>query len=256
MERISVIIADSNKESVDKICDYLNSQTEFTASPAYDGESAYSLICQTHPDVVLVDAILPNLDGLCLLKRISMLDRKPSVIGWSVSNSQVIIESFMSEGASYFMMKPQPMEYIAERIRNAATPSVSAQTEETKTSNEDDLERTVTKFIHELGVPAHIKGYQYIRSAIMMVVEDMDMLNYITKQLYPEIAKKYGTTASRVERAIRHSIEVAWSRGKAETMDKIFGYTVHTEKGKPTNSEFIAMVADHTRLEMKKNGVK
>ena len=114
-----------------------------------------------------------------------------------------------------------------------------------------DLESVVTEFIHELGVPAHIKGYQYIRSAIMMVIEDMELLNYITKQLYPTIAKKYKTTSSRVERAIRHSIEVAWNRGKPETMDEIFGYTVDTGKGKPTNSEFIAMVADRIRLQTK-----
>ncbi len=259
MEQISVVIADSNKEYADELCQFLNTQKDIKAQPAYDGEEAYAIICREHPNVVIADAVLPKLDGICLLKQISNLDEKPAVIGSSISSSPVIIESFLTGGAVYFLLKPQPMAYIADRIRTAADPfTVNFAARNTRAMTVDpaeDLELTVTQFIHELGVPAHIKGYQYIREAIMMVVKDMDMLNYITKQLYPAIAKRYGTTASRVERAIRHSIEVAWSRGKPEVMDKIFGYTVHTEKGKPTNSEFIAMVADHARLELKQKGL-
>ena len=169
------------------------------------------------------------------------------------------METAMKFGADYYLLKPQSMPAIADTVRNFAVSGTSSFIPSAKDSvsaaipqqKPIDLESVVTEFIHELGVPAHIKGYQYIRSAIMMVVEDMDMLNYITKQLQPTIAKKYKTTSSRVERAIRHSIEVAWSRGKPETMDEIFDYTVDTGKGKPTNSEFIAMVADRIRLQIK-----
>ena len=161
------------------------------------------------------------------------------------------VEMAINSGADYFLSKPQPFEAVHDVIKSLAE-TLSAGSVTVKSPEvEVDLEALVTECIHELGVPAHIKGYQYIRTAIMMVVQDMDMLNFITKRLYPEIAKSYGTTSSRVERAIRHSIEVAWSRGKPEVMNDIFGYTIHTGKGKPTNSEFIAMVADRIRLQIK-----
>ena len=156
----------------------------------------------------------------------------------------------ISLGAAYYMLKPQKPEAVGEAaFRFAGVSQSSIVDTKLKPTDEKDLETIVTNAIHELGVPAHIKGYHYIRTAIMMAVENMDVLNFITKQLYPTIAKKYSTTSSRVERAIRHSIEVAWNRGKPETMDEIFGYTIHTGKGKPTNSEFIAMVADRIRLQ-------
>lgn len=261
--KISVLIADDNKVFADGLSDYLKTQQEFeVVGCAYDGEEALGMLLETNPDVLVLDTIMPKRDGLSVLRKMQemRLSKMPTVIAVSVSNSSWIMDSVTNLGAKYFMLKPQSNEAVADIIRSFCqgvntpirvtnTQSVSAPI--TKRPEVMDLETLVTEFIHELGVPAHIKGYQYIRSAIMMVVENMELLNYITKQLYPAIAKKYGTTSSRVERAIRHSIEVAWTRGKPQTMDEIFGYTIDTGKGKPTNSEFIAMVADRIRLRIK-----
>ena len=254
-KKISVLIADDNKEVTKSLSDYLRAEENFeVAAVANDGEEAYSLICQTLPDVVILDIVMPKLDGLGVLKRLSRikLSKKPLIIAFSVSSLQRSIETAISLGADYYLIKPQTYESICELINELMAPrSPHSDSTVIEKPVHTDLETLVTEFIHELGVPAHIKGYQYIRTAIMMVVENMDMLNFITKRLYPEIAKAYSTTSSRVERAIRHSIEVAWSRGKPETMNDIFGYTIHTGKGKPTNSEFIAMVADRIRLQIK-----
>lgn len=262
--KISVLIADDNKVFSDSLSEYLKTQQEFeVVGCAYDGEEALGMLLETKPDCLILDTIMPKRDGLSVLKRMQEIrvDKMPVVICVSVSDSSWIMESATRLGAKYFMLKPQSNEAVADIIKsfyNAARMSTGAVKTVTSVPlagppkpDTIDLETLVTEFIHELGVPAHIKGYQYIRSAIMMVVENMELLNYITKQLYPAIAKKYGTTSSRVERAIRHSIEVAWTRGKPQTMDEIFGYTIDTGKGKPTNSEFIAMVADRIRLRIK-----
>ncbi len=258
MNKISVLIADDNKVFTDELADYLKTTPDLTvAGVAYNGNEALGMISETSPDVVILDVIMPERDGLGVLKQLSSLKiKRPICIVLSVTGNSSIMETAMKLGADYYLLKPQTMSAIADTIRNfaTATHTVLPVVEKISTITQEktvDLETLVTEFIHELGVPAHIKGYQYIRSAIMMVVEDMELLNYITKQLYPTIAKQYKTTSSRVERAIRHSIEVAWSRGKPETMDEIFGYTVDTGKGKPTNSEFIAMVADRIRLQIK-----
>jgi len=258
-EKISVLIADDNKMFTDELAAYLKTMPDMSvAGVAYDGNEALGMLSETKPDVVILDVIMPERDGLGVLKHMSMLKtKKPICLVLSVTGSNSIMETAIKLGADYFMLKPQSFPAIADTIRSFSGVNrdvggtVVEQASATTQSKPVDLESIVTEFIHELGVPAHIKGYQYIRSAIMMVVDDMEMLNFITKQLYPTIAKKYKTTSSRVERAIRHSIEVAWSRGKAETMDEIFGYTVDTGKGKPTNSEFIAMVADRIRLQIK-----
>lgn len=258
MNKISVLIADDNKVFTDELADYLKTTPDLTvAGVAYNGNEALGMISETAPDVVILDVIMPERDGLGVLKQLlSLKTKRPICIVHSVTGNSSIMETAMKLGADYYLLKPQTMPAIADTIRNFAgiTHAVMPVVEKISaapTEKPVDLETLVTEFIHELGVPAHIKGYQYIRSAIMMVVEDMELLNYITKQLYPTIAKQYKTTSSRVERAIRHSIEVAWSRGKPETMDEIFGYTVDTGKGKPTNSEFIAMVADRIRLQIK-----
>ena len=258
-EKISVLIADDNKVFTDELAAYIKTLPDMkVAGVAYDGNEAWGMINETKPDVVILDVIMPERDGLSVLKQLSSTKvKKPVCILASVTGSSSIMDTAMKFGADYYLLKPQSMSAIADTIRNFSSVladvvvPVKEQISAVPQAQSFDLESIVTEFIHELGVPAHIKGYQYIRSAIMMVVEDMELLNYITKQLYPTIAKKYKTTSSRVERAIRHSIEVAWSRGKAETMDEIFGYTVDTGKGKPTNSEFIAMVADRIRLQTK-----
>lgn len=255
-ERISVLIADDNRRFADDLKEYLRTKQEIgSVYTCYDGDEAYEMVMETSPDVVLSDIIMPKRDGLSLMKRISQsrLAKKPMFIALSVTGSERIMDAAQNAGAEYFLLKPQSNEAIYDTIKSMGKTSgrcgfETVKSEEKKTY---DLEALVTESIHELGVPAHIKGYQYVRTAIMMVVENMELLNYITKQLYPVIAKKYSTTSSRVERAIRHSIEVAWSRGRPETMNKVFGYTIDTEKGKPTNSEFIAMVADKIRLQIK-----
>lgn len=254
--KISVLIADDNKPFADELKEFLRTKDDIVSVyAAYDGEEAYSLIMETKPDVVLLDIIMPKRDGLSVLKKLmaSHLPKKPMCIALSVTGSQRIMDAAEEAGAEYFLLKPQSEDAIYDTIRNFGNKNkrTSFEVVEMEEKKSYDLESLVTEFIHELGVPAHIKGYQYVRSAIMMVVEDMELLNYITKQLYPEIAKKYSTTSSRVERAIRHSIEVAWSRGRPETMNRIFGYTIDNGKGKPTNSEFIAMVADRIRLQVK-----
>lgn len=259
--KISVLIADDNRELTQELSDFLNCQPDITVcAVAANGDEAVKLILETEPDVVILDMVMPKLDGLGVLRRLQGLNlaKRPSIVVFSISALARTVETAISLGADYYLLKPQTPERICETIRDFADPpkikpaAAPMPAKNVRKDKEDyDLETLVTEFIHELGVPAHIKGYQYIRSAIIMVVENMDLLNFITKQLYPEIAKAYNTTASRVERAIRHSIEVAWSRGKPETMNEIFGYTIHTGKGKPTNSEFIAMVADRIRLQIK-----
>lgn len=256
-EKITILVADDNKGYVELLTSHF--KNEYYVDKvycAYNGEEAYQITKEYSPDVVLLDIIMPQLDGIGYLKKINAnLENRPIVIGLSVSGSDVTMNAVMLAGAQYFIIKPQSPEFISDIVKVFAkveekNQAVSYSREENE-KPEQNIETKVTAVIHELGVPAHIKGYQYIRTAILMVIENMDMLNYITKRLYPEIAKKYSTTSSRVERAIRHSIEVAWTRGRAETMNEIFGYTVHTGKGKPTNSEFIAMVADRIRLQIK-----
>ncbi len=256
MDKFSVLIADDNKAFADNLKEYLRTKDEIgTVETAYDGEEAYAMIMEVKPDIVLVDIIMPKRDGLSVLQKLanSHLAKKPMCIAISVTGSGRIMNAAQDAGAEYFLLKPQSEEAIYDTIRSFGKRSGRTGFEVVSVDDDKsyDLESLVTEFIHELGVPAHIKGYQYVRTAIMMVVENMELLNYITKQLYPVIAKKYSTTSSRVERAIRHSIEVAWSRGRPETMNRIFGYTIDTGKGKPTNSEFIAMVADRIRLQIK-----
>ena len=247
--KISVLIADDNTQITDELSAYIAMQSDMSvAAIAADGEEAWELILETNPDAVILDMVMPKLDGMGVLRKLKSLSKKPVVVAYSISALQRTIEAAIGLGADYYLLKPQTCERVAETVRELTK---AGNTASSAVKQEVNLESLVTECIHELGVPAHIKGYQYIRTAIMMVVENMDMLNYITKQLYPEIAHAYNTTASRVERAIRHSIEVAWTRGKPETMNEIFGYTIHTGKGKPTNSEFIAMVADRIRLQIK-----
>lgn len=253
--KVSVLVVDDNREFSDSFSDYVRACPDLClAGTAYNGDEAYGMICSSRPDVVLLDVIMPKRDGISLLKRLAntKMTTRPIIIMHSVTDNVKIMDTCYNLGAEYYLLKPQANDQIAETIRELAPGNVVkpvATVVQKPAEKEVNIEAIVTKFMHELGLPAHIKGYQYIRTAIMMVIDDMDLLNYITKQLYPDIAKKYNSTASRVERAIRHSIEVAWTRGRPETMNEIFGYTIDNGKGKPTNSEFIAMVADRIRLQ-------
>ena len=259
MEKIKIIIADDNSEFVSTFVDFLKEQDDMEViATAKDGIEAYDKIMEMKPDVVLLDVIMPHLDGIGVLEKLSNSENMPICIMLSAVGQDTITKRALSIGASYYMVKPFELDVLVKRIRdlknitrfpinnfilkdNASTKSNYINIANPK-SKEDNLEALVTNIIHEVGVPAHIKGYQYLRDGIMMVVEDMDVLNQITKQLYPDLAKKHKTTPSRVERAIRHAIEVAWNRGEINTIENIFGYTVNANKGKPTNSEFIAMI--------------
>jgi len=256
---ITVLLADDYQNFSEDLSGYLESQPDIEiVGKAYDGIDTYEKISALNPDVVIMDMFMPKLDGLSILKKVHSFsengNKKPICIVTSVSASGNIMNNAISSGADYYVLKPiSEYNLFTDLIRDFANKPNKTENKSvlTKYREEVDLETIVTDFIHELGIPAHIKGYQYIRTAIMMSVENMEVINFITKLLYPTIAKKYSTTPSRVERAIRHSIEVAWNRGRPETMNEIFGYTVHTGRGKPTNSEFIAMVADRIRLQIK-----
>lgn len=261
METLKCVIADDNERMLQLLGAIVSGEDEFeVVGAAKDGEQAYKLIQEKQPDVVLMDVVMPKLDGLAVLKRISedtSMTTHPSFIMISAIGQEKITEEAFSYGADYFIMKPFDNNMVINRIKHVRDVKTDQDKrkinayERVEEQGPDDLEHTVTEIIHEVGVPAHIKGYQYLREAIMMSVNDMDMLNSITKVLYPTIAKKFDTTSSRVERAIRHAIEVAWSRGKMDTIDELFGYTVNNGKGKPTNSEFIALITDRIRLQMK-----
>lgn len=267
MEKMNVAIADDNERMLQLLGDIIRSDEDLQiVGTAKDGEEACRMIKEKEPDVVLLDIVMPKLDGLGVMDKINndtTLKKHPSFIMISAIGNEKITEDAFDLGADYYIMKPFDNEMVINRIKHVKRKGDSSskhseirkvnayeKQEEYSTRN---LEGDVTNIIHEIGVPAHIKGYQYLREAIMMSVEDMEMLNSITKVLYPTIAKKYQTTPSRVERAIRHAIEVAWSRGKMDTIDDLFGYTISNGKGKPTNSEFIALIADKIRLDYKHN---
>jgi len=218
-----------------------------------DGEEAMRLVKEYAPDVLVMDLVLSHMDGLEVLQTLEGAGVRPRVLVLSSFARGNMAELAAEHGADYYMMKPCKTSTLVERIRQLAGQTPGSSEEENSRSGvrEQSLESTVTAIIHEIGVPAHIKGYQYLREAIMIAVEDMEVINAVTKILYPEVAKRFGTTASRVERAIRHAIEVAWDRGDLETLQKYFGYTVSNSKGKPTNSEFIAMIADRLQLQRK-----
>ena len=250
MDKKKVVVADAGEDFRRLLVETLDAENDLkVVGDTGDGGMAVELCRQKGCDVLVMDMILSTLDGVEVLTQISELTPKPKVLVLSSFASGSVAELAAAKGADYFMMKPCKTSSVAQRVTQMVT-SLSPMSEETQRSG-GSLEATVTAIIHEIGVPAHIKGYQYLREAIMIAVADMDVINAVTKVLYPEVAKRFGTTASRVERAIRHAIEVAWDRGDLETLQKYFGYTVSNAKGKPTNSEFIAMIADRLQLEQR-----
>ncbi len=220
-----------------------------------DGQEAIALVQEHTPDVLVMDLILSRMDGLEVLQALTALPEAPHTLVLSSFARGNMADLAAAHGAEYYMMKPCKLSTVIERIRQMSAQFEERDEEDPRLSQRaQNLESTVTAIIHEIGVPAHIKGYQYLREAIIIAVDDMEVINAVTKILYPEVAKRFGTTASRVERAIRHAIEVAWDRGDLEILQKYFGYTVSNSKGKPTNSEFIAMIADRLQLQRKENG--
>ena len=257
MEKLNIAIADDNALMVQLLDQIVSSDEELrVVGKAGNGEELIDIIREKKPDVVLMDIIMPKLDGLAVLDRVNHEPemKKPAFIVISAVGQEKTTEDAFELGADYYILKPFDRDTVLKRIKRARVKRpgfpVKIKVNE-KEYLERNLETDVTNIIHEVGVPAHIKGYQYLRDAIIMSVTDMEMLNSITKILYPTIAKQHQTTPSRVERAIRHAIEVAWSRGKMDTIEELFGYTVSGGKGKPTNSEFIALIADKIRLEYK-----
>lgn len=247
--RVSVILADSGEEHRIILKKTIENSGEFqVVGSTGSGAEALRLVQQTQPKLLIMDVVLPELDGFGLLRQLqTMGERAPRVIVVSASCAERTVSEAVRLGAWYFLPKPCNDGSLMELMRQAVYP-------EQETGNfSPALEGQVTAIIHEIGVPAHIKGYQYLREAILLAVEDMEVINAVTKVLYPEVAKRFSTTPSRVERAIRHAIEVAWDRGDLETLQKYFGYTVNSAKGKPTNSEFIAMIADRLQLKIRRN---
>ena len=248
--RRTVLLADASEEFRSMLRDAIDQSEAFTvAGSAGNGAEALELVNTLRPDLLVMDVVLPGLDGMALLRQLREQEEPlPKIIILSAFCSSAVVAEARDLGASYFLPKPCEPNALLERMRAVTGGPAKAE------DHAANLKNMVTAVIHEVGVPAHIKGYQYLREAIMITVEDMDVINAVTKVLYPAVAKRFNTTPSRVERAIRHAIEVAWDRGDLETLQKYFGYTVSNAKGRPTSSEFIAMIADRLLLKGQDGG--
>ncbi|MFD1138595.1 sporulation transcription factor Spo0A [Paenibacillus urinalis] len=267
MQKIEVLLADDNREFTNLLAEYISEQEDMEVTGiAYNGEEVLQLLSDGRavPDVLILDIIMPHLDGLGVLERLREMDLspQPKVIMLTAFGQENITQRAVQLGASYYILKPFDMEVLANRVRQLiGTQTITSSSSQVISSSSKsnvvpigktkNLDASITSIIHEIGVPAHIKGYQYLREAITMVYNNIEILGAITKTLYPAIAEKFKTTPSRVERAIRHAIEVAWTRGNIDSISHLFGYTINISKSKPTNSEFIAMVADKLRIEHK-----
>lgn len=259
--KIKVMLADDNREFTSLLSEFICDQEDMeVVGVAYNGDEVIRFLEDgIRPDVLILDIIMPHLDGLGVLEQLRELNIQPypKIIMLTAFGQENITQKAVQLGASYYILKPFDMDVLTNRIRQLVSGGVSATTSTPHKSSvvpmakTKNLDSNITSIIHEIGVPAHIKGYQYLREAITMVYNNIEILGAITKTLYPAIAQKYKTTPSRVERAIRHAIEVAWTRGNIESISHLFGYTVNAAKSKPTNSEFIAMVADKLRIEHK-----
>ena len=254
--KIKVVIADDNKEFSEILREYLSDQEDISlVGVAYNGLEALEQIKLKQPDVVILDVIMPHLDGIGVLEKLAGFESRPKVIVLTALGQENMTQRAVELGADYYVLKPFDLEVLSNRVRQLVN-VVDKNTRSIPKLQENfikvkNLDVEVTNLIHQMGVPAHIEGYQYLRNAIILVIEDVSLLGAITKELYPAIAAKYNTTPSRVERAIRHAIELAWERGNVDMMTRFFGYTISIERGKPTNSEFIAMVSDRLRLATK-----
>lgn len=260
VSKITVGIVDDNRELVHVMADYLNNQDDMEViGMAYDGDECLHLLDKVQPDVLLLDLIMPHLDGLAVLEKLKEehTNYYPSIIMLTAFGQEEVMRKAVQHGASYFILKPFDFDHLTNKVRDVMNQHHPQKQQHNHIKNssieikkeKENIETKITNMMHEIGVPAHIKGYLYLREAITMVYHDIELLGSVTKILYPDIAKHFNTTASRVERAIRHAIEVAWNRGNIDSITDLFGYTINVSKAKPTNSEFIAMVADKLRLE-------
>ncbi|SPF33137.1 stage 0 sporulation protein A [Candidatus Desulfosporosinus infrequens] len=258
-KKIKIIIADDNRNLCQMLQNYLQDQEDLViVGIANNGLEAWELMQTQEPDLIILDLVMPNLDGLGVLERINTRSTmtRPKIIMLTAFGQESLTHQAMMLGVDYFILKPFDLEILTKRIR-ALTQDMSSSTSDqlssaspivTTVGNGLNLNVEVTTMMHQIGIPAHVKGYQYIRDAILMVVEDVSLLGAVTKELYPGIAKKFDTAPSRVERGIRHAIELAWERGHTDTLKRIFGYSMNIERQKPTNSEFIALLADKLRV--------
>jgi len=251
-EKIKVAIADDNRSFSTLMEECMLRQPDIDlVGVAYDGEEILQIIQAQKPDVVVLDMIMPHLDGMGVLERLNDAGgSRPKIIMLTAFGQESITQRVMELGADYYVLKPFNIEVLINRIRQLASQSPDQRSSTVQNVKNPSVEAIITDIIRDIGIPAHIKGYQYLRDAIMMIIEEPDLLGAITKTLYPMVAGRHATTSSRVERAIRHAIEVAWSRGNADAIHKIFGRNTMTDKGKPTNSEFIAIIADKIRIGM------
>lgn len=259
MEKVRVLLVDDNRDFVSILKEYLEQHDDIeVAGTAYNGLEAWQKIQELQPDAVILDIIMPYLDGVGVMERVRNLDprKRPKVLMLTAFGQESVAHRLLGMGVDYYVVKPFDLETLTERLRQLFYTEVPEPRPQAPAVNEAqdararNYESEVTSIMHELGIPAHIKGYLYLRDAVTMVIDKVDLLSKITKELYPAIAAKYSTTPSRVERAIRHAIEVAWDRGNFDFIQKMFGHTISQSRGKPTNSEFIAMVADRLRLGM------
>lgn len=252
-----IMIADSGIDFAERLRDVLGSVDGWdVVALAADGQEAMELLDKTHPDVLIVDLLLPKADGISVLRKAAELEPAPICMVISGYLTDYMTGLAAELNVRYFMAKPCMIDTVAERLGEILCADSKSKAEKADQADDLDLETMVTSVIHEIGVPAHIKGYQYLREAIKIAVNDMEVINAITKVLYPQVAKTFATTPSRVERAIRHAIEVAWDRGDLEVLQSFFGYTVSNAKGKPTNSEFIALIADRLQLQLREGARK
>lgn len=253
-QTVKILIADENYDFRTSCRDNLNRQGFQQIDLASNGEEALNKIRTIRPDIVIIDSWLSKVDCIKVINDAKTSDKYPAFIVVSAVNNENIFSEATEAGAEYCLVKPLDFPTLKERIIRIASKNMKASGKVYSNKNSmssADMETQITKIIHQIGVPAHIKGYQYLRTAIMMAIEDNNIINSVTKILYPSVAQKYSTTSSRVERAIRHAIEVAWDRGDIDTLNSYFGYTIQNNRGKPTNSEFIAMIADNLRLKNK-----
>ena len=253
-KRTSILIADNSEEFCGSLSTALQRTERFNlVGTACDGEQAMQLLEERKPDILVLDLMLAKKDGLSILKSMTGWERRPAVVATSGFMTDYVASAAAGLGVAYLILKPCDMEALVDRLEELR--GDTGRSIPVRRAPGQSIEALVTGIIHEIGVPAHIKGYQYLREAIIIAVNDMDVINAITKVLYPQVAKTFQTTPSRVERAIRHAIEVAWDRGDLDTLQRFFGYTVSNTKGKPTNSEFIALIADKLQLQLKSSEV-
>ena len=254
VKNLKVVIADDSTEFSKNCAKILTSYGMKVVLTEKDGFKVVSTVKTEKPDVLITDVFMPNIDILGVLSEVEKIEQKSRPLVMALSNyaNPRLEKEILESGATYYFIKPFDINMMAERIiklsgwRNETTPLKVAR----NTISDSDLEMMITDIIHQIGVPAHIKGYHYLREAIILSIKNTEIINSVTKLLYPTVAKKYSTTSSRVERAIRHAIEVAWDRGDIDVLNGYFGYTIQNERGKPTNSEFIAMISDKLRLKL------